>query len=50
MMYAYPKPSAGPIIDPAMRLTDQQRASILGRLIAYALVAALAVAIFGLMR
>jgi hypothetical protein len=53
MMYNYPRPSTRPpaaaIIDPAMRLTDQ-RASILGRLIAYTLVAALAAVIFGLTR
>ena len=48
-MYAYARPPAGPIIEPAMRLTDQ-RASILGRLIAYTLVAALAAVIFGLTR
>jgi hypothetical protein len=49
-MYAYARPPGAAIIDPAMRLTDQQRASILGRLVAYALVAALAVVICGLAR
>jgi hypothetical protein len=48
MMYSYPRPSAATIIDPAMRLTDQQRASVLGRVLAYVIVAALAVVIFGL--
>jgi hypothetical protein len=33
-----------------MRLADQRRASILGRVITYALVAAIAVVIFGLAR
>jgi hypothetical protein len=46
-MYAYPRPAAAPIIDPAMRITDQ-RASVLGRLVAYALVAAMAAIIFSL--
>ena len=48
-MYAYARPPAGPIIEPAMRLTDQ-RASILGRVIAFILVAALAAIIFGMTR
>jgi hypothetical protein len=50
MMYGYPQPSGPAIIDPAMRITTDQRASI-GRLIAYyVIVAAMAVVIFGLMR
>jgi hypothetical protein len=49
MMYAYARPPGGAIIEPAMRLTDQ-RASILGRIIAFVLVAALAAIIFGLAR
>jgi hypothetical protein len=49
MMYNYPRPSTAAIIDPAMRLTDQ-RASIVGRVIAFVLVAALAAIIFGLAR
>jgi hypothetical protein len=48
-MYAYARPPGGTIIEPAMRLSDQ-RASIVGRIIAYALVAALAAIIFGLAR
>jgi hypothetical protein len=48
-MYAYARPPTAPIIHPAMRLTDK-RASVLGRLVAYALVAAMAVVIFGLAR
>ena len=50
MMYNYPRPSTAAIIDPAMRITTKQRASILGRVLAYALVAAMAVVIFGLAR
>ena len=50
MLYSYPRPSTAAIIEPAMRLTDPLRASILGRLVAYALVAAMAVVIFGLAR
>jgi hypothetical protein len=46
-MYAYARPSRATIIEP-MRITDQQRASIIGRLAAYALIAALVVLIFGL--
>jgi hypothetical protein len=46
-MYA-PRPSTAEVIIPAMRLTQQHRASILGRIIAFVLVAALAVVIFGL--
>jgi hypothetical protein len=49
-MYSYPRPSAAPIIHPAMRLTDAQRASIIGRLVAYVLIAALAVVMFALAR
>jgi hypothetical protein len=47
-MYAYARPPAAPIIHPAiLRLTDQ-RASIVGRLVAYVLVAAMAAIIFSL--
>jgi hypothetical protein len=46
----YARPPGGATIEPAMRLTDRQRASILGRIIAYALVAATAAVIFGLAR
>jgi hypothetical protein len=46
-MYAYARPPGTAIIDPAMRLTDQ-RASILGRVIAYVIVAAMAALICGM--
>jgi hypothetical protein len=57
-MYAYARPSAAAIIDPAMRITDQRCAFIVGRVIAYAIdvvlgvviLAVLAVVIYGLMR
>jgi hypothetical protein len=48
-MYAYARPPGAAIIEP-MRLTDQQRASIVGRVIAYAIDVVLAVVICGLMR
>jgi hypothetical protein len=47
-MYTYARPPAGRIMEPTMRITDQRCASIVGRVIAYVLVAALAVAIFSL--
>jgi hypothetical protein len=49
-MYAYARPRAEPIIEPAMRLTDRQRTFIYARVIAFILVAALAAIIFGLAR
>ena len=50
MMYSYPRPAAGPIMAPMRHLTHEQRASIYGRCLAYALIAVLAALIFALAR
>jgi hypothetical protein len=48
MMYSYPRPAAGPIMAPMRHLTHEQRASIIGRCLAYTLIAGLVILIFGL--